>query len=371
MLFCSNCGHQLNDDAKFCHFCGAKVEPVVINRTKRETVFEGNIHKCPNCGETVNSFSARCPSCGHEFREINASTSVQDLAEKLRQIEIGRSPRKGIFAPRTTLDVTDEQKISLIKSFPIPNSREDLLEFIILASSNIDNNRYNDFEYKSESQKAVSDAWEAKFEQAYQKAKLSFQGDSNFIEFDDIYKSKKSEVNKHKKNMYSFMLALIGLLFLIIIMLAFITAPNRQKASEETDRLNTIMSEIYDAIDNKEYALAKAKTTSLVYSGNSSEAKKWDKAREDLLKIIEEAEKNSNKSESASNPDVDNTSNESKENTRTDSQSSNVDLKGNFVSGFVQGISNGFDKITKNLEESSAKSSDSLNDINKETERSE
>ncbi|MGN0579023.1 MAG: zinc-ribbon domain-containing protein, partial [Ruminiclostridium sp.] len=25
-MFCTNCGHQLSDDAKFCNNCGAKLE---------------------------------------------------------------------------------------------------------------------------------------------------------------------------------------------------------------------------------------------------------------------------------------------------------------------------------------------------------
>ena len=38
---------------------------------------------------------------------------------------------------------TDEQEISLIKSFPIPNTKEDLYEFLILSQSNIDMEVYS------------------------------------------------------------------------------------------------------------------------------------------------------------------------------------------------------------------------------------
>ena len=38
---------------------------------------------------------------------------------------------------------TDEQKISLIKSFAVPNSKEDLLEFMILATSSMNMSVYD------------------------------------------------------------------------------------------------------------------------------------------------------------------------------------------------------------------------------------
>ncbi len=221
MLFCSNCGHQLNDDAKFCQFCGTKVKPVNNDHTKRETVFEGNIHKCPNCGETVNSFSTKCPSCGHEFREMSASSSVKELADKLQQIEAERVPPKSVMVANNIIDPVDEKKITLIKSFPIPNSREDLFEFLILSSSNIA------IESGTVSQDAVSDAWKAKFEQAYQKARISFQDDSDFIKFDEIYKSKKTEIENHQKNQNLTIMVSLGLLVLIAIIVFIVTAPYR------------------------------------------------------------------------------------------------------------------------------------------------
>lgn len=55
MSFCNNCGKELVPGAKFCFECGT---PVIYNQyndnspnTKRKVVFEGEIHKCPNCGE--------------------------------------------------------------------------------------------------------------------------------------------------------------------------------------------------------------------------------------------------------------------------------------------------------------------------------
>ena len=71
--------------------------------------------KCPVCGAVV-SYEARCPECGFAFDRIETSTSITNFFEELRLIH----PRKY------------SQKKQVIESFPIPNSKKDLLDFIIL-----------------------------------------------------------------------------------------------------------------------------------------------------------------------------------------------------------------------------------------------
>ena len=56
MAFCSNCGKELTPGAKFCADCGTPVAPTASSEPKRTTVFEGDIHKCPHCGETLKAF---------------------------------------------------------------------------------------------------------------------------------------------------------------------------------------------------------------------------------------------------------------------------------------------------------------------------
>ena len=87
MAFCINCGQRLVDDAKFCANCGT---PAANDNTKRKTVYDGELHKCPNCGELLNSFSSSCLSCGYELRGTEATSSVKELSYKLEQIEKNR-----------------------------------------------------------------------------------------------------------------------------------------------------------------------------------------------------------------------------------------------------------------------------------------
>ena len=47
MAFCSNCGERIEEGANFCNKCG---KPVNENNSSRKVTYEGEIHKCPNCG---------------------------------------------------------------------------------------------------------------------------------------------------------------------------------------------------------------------------------------------------------------------------------------------------------------------------------
>lgn len=193
MAYCSNCGHQLVDDAKFCAKCGKPVNNVV--RSERKVVFEGDVHKCPNCGEILNSFTVECPACGYELRNVRVSSGVQEFSLKLEKIEESRGAKKRLFSRAAVEDANiNKQRISLIRNFSIPNTKEDILEFMILAASNIS--------IKSglpEPKLEESDAWKAKFEQAYQKAEYQFRDDEGFYRFQKIYTQKMQEIQTARK----------------------------------------------------------------------------------------------------------------------------------------------------------------------------
>lgn len=74
-MYCKNCGKQIDDDSKFCRFCGTALDANFNKETSRKTVYEGEIHKCPNCGQTLNSFTAYCPACGYEIQKNNIGKS--------------------------------------------------------------------------------------------------------------------------------------------------------------------------------------------------------------------------------------------------------------------------------------------------------
>lgn len=198
MPFCTNCGSEVEDNAKFCKNCGAAVnQPYKSANSERKTIYEGNIYKCPHCGEVLNSFVAVCPSCGYELRGKQATDSVKEFYSDLRKAQ------------------TTNAKDHLIRNYPIPNAKEDILEFMILASSNI----------VGEDDRDIYEAWIAKFEQAYQKAELLFSQDKEFVKIQQIYNNCIDNIeteNQRKINKFAFdtvirnIIACVGIVILII-----------------------------------------------------------------------------------------------------------------------------------------------------------
>ena len=191
MKYCSNCGEPLNDEAKFCTKCGTKVSDVILE-PKNKVIYDGRIHKCPNCGEIINSFVSECPSCGYEFRDTEANDSIMMLEKRINDIESSRSPskkNKGIFnaIANDKPSDTDLKVINTIKSFPIPNNKEDIMEFMILASSNIDLDAYDSASGGlKNARQEVSNAWVSKMEQAYQKACIICKDDPEFKKIEEF-----------------------------------------------------------------------------------------------------------------------------------------------------------------------------------------
>lgn len=346
MAFCINCGQELAEGAKFCANCGTAVNET-NSSAQRRTTYEGEIHKCPNCGEVLESFVVNCPTCGYEFRGTKNSTSVREFAVKIEEIEKSRPTKsfglKKMLEDQNEVSETDKRKISLIRSFVIPNTKEDLFEFLILASSNINMQRYNEFDSISESEQAVSDAWEAKFEQAYEKAKLSFGYTSEFQKIQSIYEKKNAQISdrKRKRKYYwigiaTFPILMIGLLGGLVF---WITSADTNKIAKENERLDAIVEEVYDAIEDKNYILARAKAANLVFSGSTTDegeqaAEKWDKTRSELLAIID-AEENGTEVD-ISEIDAPSSSNAKPEKSEQSSLPDNIDIPSDFITGYEE-----------------------------------
>jgi DNA-directed RNA polymerase subunit RPC12/RpoP len=234
MAFCKNCGTKVEDGMKFCASCGKPIEdnaPAAASRPATEKV--GNIKKCPACGAEVESFQTRCASCGHEFNDARVEESVKDFFTRIDDLErenfvkgdakTGKSSM-GIWIAFIVLllagtlfmymacwelpyiyptyllpalityivaiviimlkkpgwTVTDERRQSLIENYPLPNTKEAITEFTILAKSKINKVfilsalLLNSGKYKKE----WNAIWAKKLSQVYSKARLSMSGDA-------------------------------------------------------------------------------------------------------------------------------------------------------------------------------------------------
>lgn len=166
MSFCINCGHELVEGSKFCNNCGVTVNEFE-SKIQRKSTFDGEIHKCPNCGEILDSFVIECPSCKYELRSMRATSCVHELSQKLEDAK------------------SIDDKKDLISNFYIPNTKEDIYEFFILAFSNIS--------VGSDCEKA----WSVKLEQAYLKAKLAFGQGDDFVYIQELYNKVKKVLSRN------------------------------------------------------------------------------------------------------------------------------------------------------------------------------
>lgn len=152
MKFCAQCGSELSEGAKFCSECGTPTG-------NSSAAAAGKTVKCPQCGELIDAFVAKCPACGYEIRGSQTLSRVRELEDALEGVE------------------SSKKRSELIRNFYIPNTKEDIYEFVILAASNLKAGGSDD------------SAWSAKLEQAIQKAELVF---GNGPELDRIKRMRKS-----------------------------------------------------------------------------------------------------------------------------------------------------------------------------------
>lgn len=301
--FCASCGATLNAGSKFCHECGAAVGAEKPKTAKRETVYEGNLHKCPSCGEIIRSFESICPSCGHEFRGTNVSSVVKSFSCKIEAIDVMPAPvQKGRMKKGIAESWEKEKlnrKISLIRSFPIPNTKEDLFEFLILASSNIDTTHVEGWD-SSDSDQALSDAWKAKYEQAYKKAKMSF---GNSPELRELAKDQSIKARKHAQKKA---LITVGFIMFFAVFIALVVAGYAYMIKDQADvkavvaaenaRLELILDEINECIANEDYVTARALTSKLVFTVSdnlvsvNNARENWEKIRAEIYETLDKAQ---------------------------------------------------------------------------------
>jgi hypothetical protein len=172
----------MQDDAIFCPACGTRAggdsnAVVAASVSKPANEKAGNIIKCPSCGAPVPAMTAVCPECGHEFRNVDVTGSVKNFLTRLEDAE-----KSG----------NHNAAYSLIKNFPIPNGKEDLLEFIIESTSRLAVISGSDANYR--------ESWEIKLNQAYQKANIVLKNDKDTMaQIESLMEKHNTAAAAHEK----------------------------------------------------------------------------------------------------------------------------------------------------------------------------
>lgn len=292
---------------------------------ERQQEYVGSIKKCPSCGQVLQSFQAKCPSCGHELSGIEVVGSVSEFFNTFQK------------------ETDKVRQLELIKMFPIPNSREDILEFALLASQQIKSfanakaSRVNmqsawtealgydvqggvlgqikrgfvgdkDEDVKSED---FLIAWKDKLEQVHLKAELAFGDDKKGFEYLEKIVSEAIEAvdnleRKKKKALRNYIIMIpVAIVILIAVFTLMPTAMDKAIDSQaaqmemndpdkkETARLENLMAEIQSDISSGNYDSAELKLSDLRWKymiGNKyyqADIDSWDNKRNLLQKQID------------------------------------------------------------------------------------
>lgn len=101
-------------------------------------------HTCPNCGKQVPPLTLKC-DCGYEFTKKAKVSSVQELSDKIDMIMNEPIKYSKVNGEEPNLAQMRSQKSSIMKErrqrvmnlismFPVPNTKEDIVEFLSLAA---------------------------------------------------------------------------------------------------------------------------------------------------------------------------------------------------------------------------------------------
>lgn len=239
-MYCSNCGRELASGDKFCPECGtparaAAAETQVSGKGKeqRRVAYDGSVIKCPQCGEALSALTVICPACGHELRERRTSGAVQSLVDGLAKID-AEQPREGIFGKLASKLVGEsasktDRKVALIRGFVVPNTVEDITEFIFLAAASVDSDTFDGFDNSAGNGKKrneIAKAWLEKMEQVLKKARMVLRDEEAYHELEEMYRETRKRASRAKLRGAVKYVLLCGwplIVLLVVLLIAWLT----------------------------------------------------------------------------------------------------------------------------------------------------
>ena len=152
-----------------------KLHQLETARTKSNKEKIGNIKTCPACGSTIKSMILACEDCGHEFANIETNKSITNLLNNINALQKDPNEKESLF---------NQRKVEVINNTAIPNSKEDLIEFLIICSSQ------SRVMFSNRGYGKVLSAWSRKGYEALSKGKILFKDDHNNIKIIEGFKNR-------------------------------------------------------------------------------------------------------------------------------------------------------------------------------------
>ncbi len=170
----------------------------------------GNIKTCPACGASVKSFEVKCEDCRHEFNNVAINNTIDVFIKKLSSIDEevrneylinGRQYMNTLWGKKMEKDanminfeikpIILNRKIELISMYEVPNTKEDILSFLALASAEASKKISFTFVIGGNIGKNdIKNAWLSKAKNLIFKSRLLFKNDKSTIELIEVYANK-------------------------------------------------------------------------------------------------------------------------------------------------------------------------------------
>lgn len=160
----------------------------------------GTIRKCPACGGIIEPGVSVCPSCGMAINDESISSTVQELKNKLEDIDKASAVSNvaSMFIDLTGVKLeTAKRKFAIITSTIVPNNRGHLLELMAFVKPKSDKFGSKDGAIiKSDvfKREDLSYAYWLLYEQCINLARGSFSSDAAFKMYFDFYEEESNKL---------------------------------------------------------------------------------------------------------------------------------------------------------------------------------
>ncbi len=202
-----------------------KLHQLSANKPKQKEKV-GNIKTCPACAAPVKSFQFKCEDCGHEFQNTNVDGYINEFK---KTIEKAISEKHILYKYRVNNieheipnnTSKDKAVASLIKSYPLPKNKEDIIELLIYAHANYESDE-NQKIWGIAIPKPVKEAWFAKAKQAIELLEVYGEKDSqsqNIINrYRQYFNNPIQNSNKtNSKNSGCLKFGVVGFIIMLVI----------------------------------------------------------------------------------------------------------------------------------------------------------
>ena len=175
----------------------------------------GDLLKCPSCGAGVPSLTIICKDCGFEFRNVSAISSIKELSEKLGKAT--RTHSKSIDENSGSSEA-EEACFQILDSFPIPNTKDDLMEFALYLAPKIKSDSlYMPTESRVTFLESQNELYITKFKQIILKTKNICRDDPSFKDsIINLIENRKIRTRTGFFIPWTFLLAFFGSLIICV-----------------------------------------------------------------------------------------------------------------------------------------------------------